>query len=67
MAAQACKSALVLATRHGVIVAYAFMLWSALHYFLGSFGLKKALADARAEQAADTATVNAAAQEYQEG
>jgi MFS family permease len=45
---QACKGALVLATRHGVIVAYAFTLWAALHYFLASFGLKEALAKAQA-------------------
>jgi MFS family permease len=49
--AQACKSALVLATRHGVIVAYAFSLWGALHYFLASFGLKSALAKAEAARA----------------
>ena len=48
---QACKGALVLATRHGVILAYAFTLWAALHYFLGSFGLKAALAKAQATHA----------------
>ena len=46
----ACSSALVLGTRQGVIVAYAFGLWGALHYLLGSFGIGKALADARAER-----------------
>jgi predicted MFS family arabinose efflux permease len=48
--AQACKSSLVLATRHGVILAYAFTLWAALHYFLGSFGLKNALSKAQASR-----------------
>jgi MFS family permease len=46
-AAVACHAALVHATRHGVIVAYAFGLWGAFHYFLGSFGIAKALSDAR--------------------
>lgn len=46
----ACSGALVLGTRHGVIVAYAFGLWGALHYLLGSFGLKRAMAEARAER-----------------
>ena len=49
--AQACKSSLVLATRHGVIVAYAFTVWAALHYFLASFGLKDALSKAQAARA----------------
>ncbi|MBS0334424.1 MAG: MFS transporter, partial [Proteobacteria bacterium] len=44
----ACAGALVLGTRHGVIVAYAFGLWGALHYLIGSFGIGKALAEARA-------------------
>jgi MFS family permease len=46
----ACKSALVLATRHGVLTAYAFSLWGAFHYLLASFGLKEAMAKARAER-----------------
>jgi hypothetical protein len=46
----ACGGALVLGTRHGVILAYAFSLWGAVHYFLGSFGLKEALAKARADR-----------------
>lgn len=46
----ACNSSLVLATRHGIIVTYAVSLWGALHYFLGSFGLGKALAKARADR-----------------
>ncbi len=49
-AAAACHTALVHATRHGVIVAYAFGLWGALHYLLGSFGIGKALSDARRER-----------------
>ena len=44
----ACSGALVLGTRQGVIVAYAFGLWGALHYLLGSFGIGKAMAEARA-------------------
>jgi MFS family permease len=44
----ACSGALVLGTRHGVIVAYAFGLWGAFHYLLGSFGIGKAMAEARA-------------------
>lgn len=46
----ACSGALVLGTRHGIIVAYAFSLWGAFHYLLGSFGLAKTLARARAER-----------------
>jgi predicted MFS family arabinose efflux permease len=46
----ACGGALVLGTRQGVILAYAFSLWGAFHYFLGSFGLGKALAKARADR-----------------
>jgi predicted MFS family arabinose efflux permease len=46
----ACNGALVLGTRQGVIIAYAFSLWGALHYLLGSFGLGKALARARADR-----------------
>jgi predicted MFS family arabinose efflux permease len=46
----ACSGALVLGTRQGVIVAYAFSLWGAFHYLLGSFGLGKALARARADR-----------------
>jgi MFS family permease len=46
----ACKGALVLATRHGVITAYGFYLWGAFHYLLGSFGLAGALAKARADR-----------------
>ncbi|THD65917.1 MFS transporter [Phenylobacterium sp.] len=46
----ACSGALVLGTRQGVIVAYAFSLWGAFHYLLGSFGIGKALAKARADR-----------------
>ncbi|MDB5497579.1 MAG: transporter [Phenylobacterium sp.] len=46
----ACSGALVLGTRHGIIVAYAFSLWGAFHYLLGSFGLAKAMAKARADR-----------------
>ncbi len=40
----ACRSAVQLATRQGVILAYGFGLWGALHYLLAGLGLKKALA-----------------------
>ena len=46
----ACKGALVLATRHGILIGYLFGLWGAVHYFLASFGLKEALAQARADR-----------------
>jgi hypothetical protein len=46
----ACKSALVVGTRHGVILSYAFYLWGAFHYLIGSFGLSNALAKARADR-----------------
>jgi hypothetical protein len=46
----ACYGALVLGTRHGVIVAYAFSLWGAFHYLLGSIGLKEAMSKARADR-----------------
>jgi MFS family permease len=43
-AALACKTALVLGTRQGLLVIYAFGLWAAAHYLLGAIGLTKALA-----------------------
>jgi hypothetical protein len=46
--AAACGGALVLATRQGIILTYAISLWGATHYFLAAFGLKKAMANARA-------------------
>ncbi len=46
----ACKGSLVLATRHGILIAYMFGLWGAIHYFLASIGLKEALAKARADR-----------------
>jgi len=45
-----CKSALVFATRRGIIVSLCFYLWASAHYLLGSFGLVKALAKARADR-----------------
>ena len=45
-----CKSALVFATRRGIIVSLCFYLWASVHYLLGSFGLVKALAKARADR-----------------
>lgn len=49
-AAAACGNALVLATRQGIITAYAVSLWGAFHYLLASFGLKRAMAKARADR-----------------
>jgi MFS family permease len=46
----ACSTALVLATRQGIIVSYAFGIWGAFHYLLGSFGLTQAMAKARADR-----------------
>jgi MFS family permease len=45
-----CKVSLVSATRSGVIVSICFYLWAAFHYLLGSFGLVKAMAKARADR-----------------
>lgn len=47
-AAAACSGAVALATRQGVLVAYMLGLWAAVHYLIASFGLKGALAKARA-------------------
>ena len=47
-AAAACKTALVLGTRQGIIISYVFYLWGAAHYVLGAFGLSAAMARARA-------------------
>jgi hypothetical protein len=49
-AAAACSGAVALATRQGVLVAYALGLWAAVHYLIASFGLKTALANARADR-----------------
>jgi len=49
-AAAACHGALVLGTRQGVIVVYAVGLWGALHYLFACFGLKAAMAKARADR-----------------
>ena len=46
----ACKASLILATRHGILIAYMFMLWGAFHYFLASIGLKEAMSKARADR-----------------
>ena len=45
-----CTSSVALATRQGVIVGLCFYLWAAFHYFLGSFGLVKAMSKARADR-----------------
>ncbi len=50
MLAGQCKSALVLATRRGIIISLCFYFWAALHYLLGSIGLAKAMAKARADR-----------------
>ncbi|MGY4397914.1 MFS family permease [Sphingomonas sp. UYAg733] len=50
MADQSCKAAVRLATRQGILLAYAVGLWGALHYLLASFGLRSALAKARLER-----------------
>jgi MFS family permease len=49
-AAAACSGAVALATRQGVLVAYALGLWAAVHYLIASFGLKTAMAKARADR-----------------
>jgi len=46
----ACKGALVLATRHGILVAYLFTFWGAIHYLIAAAGLPAALARARAHR-----------------
>ncbi|HZZ31391.1 MAG TPA: MFS transporter, partial [Phenylobacterium sp.] len=46
----ACSGALVLGTRQGILVTYAFGLWGAFHYLLGSFGLAAAMSKARADR-----------------
>jgi MFS family permease len=48
----ACHGSLVLATRHGVMVAYAVGLWGAFHYLLASFGIKAVLDKAAADRLA---------------
>ena len=48
--AASCHGALVLGTRHGILVTYAFALLAAFHYLLASFGLGKAMAKARADR-----------------
>jgi MFS family permease len=45
-AGEACQGALVLATRHGILVAYGFALWGAAHYLMATVGLSNALAEA---------------------
>jgi MFS family permease len=45
-----CKSTLIGATQHGIIVTLFFYAWAALHYLLGSFGLAKQLGAAAAER-----------------
>ena len=40
----------MLATRHGILLAYAAGLWGAFHYLLASFGVAKVMAAARARR-----------------
>ncbi len=47
---ESCKASLITATREGVIVSILFYLWAAFHYLLGSIGLAKTLAKARADR-----------------
>jgi hypothetical protein len=49
-AMEACKAAVRLGTRQGIILAYAISLWGAAHYFIASFGITAALAKARADR-----------------
>ena len=45
-----CHDALVPATQAGIILSICFYVWAGFHYLLGSFGLTKAMARARAER-----------------
>lgn len=49
-AEEACHSALVLATRHGILTAYIVGLSGAVFYFIAALGLSKSLAWAREQQ-----------------
>jgi MFS family permease len=49
-AAAACSGAVALATRQGILITYMLGLWAAVHYLIASFGLKSALAKARADR-----------------
>ena len=51
VAEAACRSALALGTRQGVLLGYGVGLWGAIHYLLASFGLDAALKRARLEDA----------------
>jgi MFS family permease len=46
----ACHGALVLGTRHGILVTYVFAMLAVVNYLLAAFGLGKALAKARADR-----------------
>ena len=46
-----CKSALILATRQGILVTLLFYAWAAFHYLLGAFGLARRLSQAAAQRA----------------
>ena len=46
----ACGGALVLGTRQGIIIAYAFGVWGAVHFALAAIGLTQALSKARSDR-----------------
>lgn len=43
VADRACRAAVELATRQGVLIAYAVGLWAALHYLLAALGLRRGM------------------------
>ena len=45
-----CKATLANSTRQGIIISVCFYVWAGFHYLLGSFGLAKAMAKARADR-----------------
>jgi MFS family permease len=45
-----CKTTLANSTRQGIIVSVCFYVWAGFHYLLGSIGLAKAMAKARADR-----------------
>lgn len=48
--ARLCTATLANSTRQGIIVSVCFYVWAGFHYLLGSFGLAKAMARARADR-----------------
>jgi hypothetical protein len=37
----ACKSAMALSSRQGIIISICFYAWASIHYFLAAIGLAK--------------------------